>query len=69
MGLEVSKKKFGRNVFYSGVWVCELEEQWWLEMKLHMLESMDVTSVKQGTWKFQLLWPLYLAFDIWSDQA
>lgn len=65
MGLEGSKNKFGRNMFYSGVWECELEEQCWFEMRLHVLPFVDVTSFHVAV-KFEILYSLamlYLAFS------
>ena len=52
------KNKFGKNTFYSWVWVCESEEQCWFEMKLHLPKYKDVTG-----------WHLAGNFDISSSLA
>lgn len=65
MGLQGSKNKLGRNIFYSGVWVCELEEQCGFEMKLRLLKSMDETALRlSGNFDISSSLAMqYLAFD------
>lgn len=65
MGLWGSENKFRRNIFYSGVWVCESEEQYWFEMKLHLPKCTDVTGLHLAG-NFDISYSLalqYLAFD------